>query len=256
MSLVISFPCIVTSIEGKRTISRRTWIEGQDLRALAIAATAQMSTAPDSCRYTLFTPDVRNGGVFLEVVRTDAEVQAHVGPMSGPTLPVDFPRERHYDLSTFLAALGFAFDGGPLVEGTYLAIVKDAGIWNGAARPPVRDPRHTWHEHKRRCDAAERAHVERSRHEGVHLVDYRVPPVFWTMEDLERLMALAYRLLPETEPRWPEAGAVALERCPDPTDASRVLSQCCLQVARGDCVAHLRLPGFPGGRADRVAGEP
>jgi hypothetical protein len=201
---VVSFPCTITTLDGALTSSRRrTWIKGHDFRALLIAATKEVGAEPEVCTYTLFKPVVPNAGVFFEVLRDDADVSAHVGPMNGPAMPETFVSGRYYRLDAFLSVLGFNRDGGPLAADAFIVIVKDSGLWDGAARPPQRGPRDTPDQHKKRCEAAERAHVDRARHEGVHVVHYEVPPVFWRAEDLEQLMALAYRLLPPNEPRWP-----------------------------------------------------
>jgi hypothetical protein len=82
-----SFPCVVTARDGATpTGSRRIWIKGHDLAALARAAAEQLDASSDACGYLLFSPKVPHpSGVFLEVVHDDCS--ALVGPMAGPTLP-------------------------------------------------------------------------------------------------------------------------------------------------------------------------
>ncbi len=55
---------------------------------------------------------------------------------------------------------------------------------------------------------------------------------------------LAYRVLPTDEPRWRESGAIKPGKFMD-REGRRVTIAPCLQLARGDDVAHVRLPAFP-----------
>jgi hypothetical protein len=55
---------------------------------------------------------------------------------------------------------------------------------------------------------------------------------------------LAYRVLPTDEPHWRESGAIKPGKFMD-REGRRVRIAPCLQLARGDDVAHLRLPAFP-----------
>jgi hypothetical protein len=82
-------------------------------------------------------------------------------------------------------------------------------------------------------------------YEVIHAIQYDVPPDLWRARDLDMLMALTYRLLPTHEPRWRETGAVTQETFAGPIPGRRPVFQYCLQVARGEYVAHLRLPQFP-----------
>ena len=53
---VLSFPCVVTARDGATpTCSRRIWIKGHDLAALARAATEQLGASLDACGYLLFS---------------------------------------------------------------------------------------------------------------------------------------------------------------------------------------------------------
>jgi hypothetical protein len=50
--------------------------------------------------------------------------------------------------------------------------------------------------------------------------------------------------LPTDEPRWRESGIIRPSKCVNPRDG-RITIAPCLQVARGDYVAHFRLPALP-----------
>jgi hypothetical protein len=89
-------------------------------------------------------------------------------------------------------------------------------------------------------------YIERACHQGIHPIRYSVPPQDWTDHDIEMLMVLLYRFLPTNEPRWRESGAITQAKLvAPPEEGSRVTIAPCLQVGRGDYVAHLRLPAFP-----------
>jgi len=87
-------------------------------------------------------------------------------------------------------------------------------------------------------------HASSARHQGIHVVSYDIPPKDWTAHDLDMLMVLAHRLLPTTEPRWRESGAIRQGKFVNPRGREVTIAPC-LQVGRGDYIAHLRLPAFP-----------
>jgi hypothetical protein len=71
------------------------------------------------------------------------------------------------------------------------------------------------------------------------------PPKAWEARDLERLMGLAYALLPTMEPRWRDAGTIRQDTIAAGRGGRTPTLQYCLEVARGDYAAFLRLPVFP-----------
>ena len=77
------------------------------------------------------------------------------------------------------------------------------------------------------------------------MVHYPVAPTRWKADDLERLLALAYRLLPTREPQWRDSGAILQEPFGTNDGRRTPTIQYCLHVARGDYAAYLRLPTFP-----------
>lgn len=100
-------------------------------------------------------------------------------------------------------------------------------------------------EYRARRAAAERTRLERACYEGIHEVHYPVAPARWTARDLDRLLALAYRLLPTREPQWRGARAILQEHFGTNDGRRTPTIHYCLHVARGDYAAHLRLPIFP-----------
>jgi hypothetical protein len=246
----ITFPCVVTSIEGTKPITRRrTWIGGHDFRALVLAATTHIGASPETCTYTLFSPDGRDRGVFLELIDRRVNIDAHVGPMSGPVPPASLGVDRYWTFHDFLTLLGFSpTHGGPNTDDAYAVMVRDTGIWNASARRPERGLRETPEQFKRRVEAADRAHLDRARHEGMHLVRYAVPPKRWTARDLEQVMRLAYRTLPVSEPRWRDSGTLSqrgAEAGRSRIELGNTAGRFSLEVGRGDYVASVQLPCFP-----------
>jgi len=258
---VLSFPCVIHRLgNGSRPARRRVWIKGHDLWTLALAATRQLGATPDQCRYALVSPETKaaTASAFLEVAYADSD--ALVGPMAGPLPPPAMPKDCQLSLDTLLAVLGFDQPGGGNFAGSgsgsesdsdshclrqYTVIVTYSPIWQRHPFPPVRQDNETDAQYGQRFDAAEQIRIERTRHQGIHLVRYDTPSKTWTAHDLEMLMVMAYRLLPTNEPRWRESGAITQAKFVNPREGHRVTLAYCLQVGRGDYVAHLRLPAFP-----------
>jgi len=271
---VLSFPCTLVSHRDARRIPFRTmWIKGFDLRELALAATALLKGEPTQCGYALYefhgSPEQNtqqhrrtqqrqgpaeqsratqagtssSAGVYLEVVRPNPHASAIVGPMGGPALPAILSPERCYSLDELLAHAQLGRDAA--THGAYVVIVKYAGICPHPVSPPPRGKEESDEDYLSRRTANERARVEHARHEGIHVIRYDVPPETWRAADLDTLMALIYRLLPTNEPRWREVGAVTQETFAGDRAGREPTYQYCLQVARGEYVAHLRLPLFP-----------
>lgn len=240
---VLSFPCVVTHHDGAHETHRsRTWIKGHDLYALALAATEQLAVPADACEYKLFIPEVPHpAGVLLEVVH--AGHSALVGPMAGPTPPPTMDQGRGYALPRLLAHVGLTSDAKE--RWRYPVIVTYSGIFRDDACPPARKPIESDRQYRQRCAAAESIRLERATHEGIHIVRYDVDPASWTATDLERLLVLAYRLLPTREPQWRESGAILQEPIGTNDGRRTPAIQYCLHVARGDFAAYLRLPLFP-----------
>jgi hypothetical protein len=268
---VLCFPCVVTARDGATpTGSRRIWIKGHDLAALALAAAEQLGASSDACEYLLFSPKAPHpSGVFLEVVHDGCS--ALVGPMAGPTPPDSHDHERRYSLPNLLAHVGLGSECGGVHSHVYPVTVTYSGIFRDEANTPSRKSGESDQRYRERCAAAEGLRVERACHEGVHVVRYDREPAAWEARDLECLMALAYRCLPTREPRWRESGAIVQEvvgagdeaflrgRCAHQrrgeagphyrserrrrrvTPALRY----CVHIARGDYAAYLRLPAFP-----------
>jgi hypothetical protein len=254
---ILSFPCVVTHFKAGKEISRRrTWIKGHDLRALAAAAAKQIDAAAEHCEYALFSPDTTPpagpAGVFLDVGHGDAS--ALVGPMSGPTPPSTISRDACYRLDDLLTHLGLDDDGDADTRADsghrhghsrYVVIVTYAGLWHHVASPPARRDGESDAQYKARCEPDDRMRIDRARHQGLHIVHYDVPPAEWKAHDLEMLMGLAYQLLPTGEPRWRESGAITQAKFAGAHNSREPTRAYCLQIARGDYVAHLRLPTFP-----------
>ncbi len=246
---ILSFPCVVTRHDGNTELSRRrTWIKGHDLRALALAATEQLDLTPDACEYMLFSPDVgtktvADPGVFLEVLH--AGQSALVGPMGGPTLPPTLAPDRAYSLEDLLSEVGLGAEIDDTHSRAYPVLVTYAGLFRDIAYPHPREPNESDRTYAARCATAERVRLERTRHEGIHVVRYEVPPKAWEARDLERLMGLAYALLPTMEPRWRDAGTITQETFAAGRGGRTPTLQYCLEVVRGDYAAFLRLPVFP-----------
>jgi len=248
---VLSFPCVIHRLENRpRPANRRVWVKGHDFRTLAFAATAQLGATPDRCEYTLVSPGVGPPSAFLEV--THANGDALLGPMASP-LPTPALRDRRLSLKALIEALGLEEPSGGLADrdcepdrgSRYQVIVTYTPICERDPFPPVRQERETDAQYKQRFDAAERTRIERARQQGMHVVFYDVPPKDWTAPDLEMLMVLAYQRLPTNEPRWRESGTITQAKFVNPHERHRVTLAYCLQVGRGDFVAHLRLPAFP-----------
>jgi hypothetical protein len=241
---VLSFQCVITRHDGTTQLSqRRAWIKGHDLRALAVAATEQLRLTPDQCEYMLFSPQgvPAAAGVFLEVVH--AGMSALVGPMGGPAVPATLSAERTYRLDDLLNRAGFGPDADSRFS--YPVLVTFAGTYREAACPLAREARESDTQYEARQLAAERTRLARARHEGIHLIQYDVPAEQWKASDLEMLMALAYRLLPATEPSLREAGCITQEQFAAPVGQQPATLHYCLEVARGDYAAYVRLPAFP-----------
>lgn len=242
---VLSFPCVVTARDGAiPTGSRRIWIKGHDLAALALAATEQLGASSDACGYLLFTPKVPHpSGVFLEVVYDGCS--ALVGPMAGPTPPAALDDGRGYSLPDLLAHVGLGPEDDDAQAHLYPVTVTYSGIFQHEANPPRRKPGEPDHRYRERCAAAESVRVERACHEGVHVVRYDRKPEDWNTRDLECLLALAYRCLPTREPRWRESGAIIQESFGTGDGAATPDLRYSVHIARGDYAAYLRLPHFP-----------
>jgi hypothetical protein len=242
---VLSFPCVVTARDGATpTGSRRIWIKGHDLAALALAATEQLGTSSDACGYLLFSPKVPHpAGVFLEVVHDGCS--ALVGPMAGPTPPAVLDHERGYSLPDLLTQVGLGPERDDAQAHLYPVIVTYSGIFRDETNPPRRKSRESDQRYRERCAAAEGVRLERACHEGVHVVRYDREPADWNVRDLECLMALAYQRLPTREPRWRESGAIVQEPVGTGDEASTPALRYCVHIARGDYAAYLRLPEFP-----------
>jgi hypothetical protein len=246
---VLSFPCVVTRDNDTTQRSpRRTWIKGHDLRTLALEATKQLALTPEQCEYMLFSPPVGTSepastSVFLEVVHDG--LSALVGPMAGPTPPPTVSPERTYPLEDLLLRVGLRDtddDGSPRA---YPVLVTYAGLFREMAYPPPRQPKEPDAQYATRCATAERVRLDRTRHEGIHVVRYDIPPEQWTARDLDALLGLAYRLLPTMEPRWRDSGSITQETFAAGRGGRTPTLQYCLEVARGDYAAYLRLPVFP-----------
>jgi hypothetical protein len=242
---VLSFPCTIVPRDPsqKKAPFRMFWIKGFDLRELALAATKLLKTTPGQCGYALYTSASH---VYLEVVYGTPHTSAIVGPMSGPKPPAILSAERCYDLDELIAHVQIA--DGPDAEGAYAVIVKHAAIFGETAYPlPHRRKGESDAEYAQRAEPIEQARRARAQHEGMHIIHYEVPPDLWRAVDLDMLMALTYRLLPTHEPRWREAGVVTQETSAGSRPGRAPAFQYCLQIARGEFVAYLRLPQFPTG---------
>lgn len=239
----LSFHCVIAHHDGRIQRSRRdTWIEAHDFRQLALAATAQAGVPPDQCGYKLFAPDVGKAfvGVLLEVVHEGVSVL--VGPMGGPAVPASLAEEETCPLEDLIARVGLDADGE--ARGILPVTVVYAGLLGSDAGPPVREPRESIADYRRRRASVARVRLERGRHEGFHALRYDVPAVAWRAEDLKALLRQAYALLPASEPRWRESGTLTHEPMVSGV-APEVVVRCTLEVQRGDFVAHVRLPEFP-----------
>lgn len=248
---VLSFPCTLVPRDAseKRTPFQQWWIKGFDLRELALAATKLLKSVPNECGYALYAKTAEDtkaatAQVYLEVVRTNPHISAIVGPMAGPQPPAILSAERCYTLEELVAHVQIA-DGSD-AEGAYAVIVKHAGIFTNAAYvPPHRKKGESDEAYQKRAEPIEQSRRELAQHEGIHTIHYDVPPDLWRARDLDMLMALLYRLLPTHEPRWREVGAVTQETFAGEYTGREPAYQYCLQVARGEYIAHLRLPHFP-----------
>jgi hypothetical protein len=239
----LSVHCVITQHDGRTQQSRRdTWIDAQDFRELALAATAQLRLSPDRCEYTLFAPDVGKAfvGVLLEVVHDG--LSALVGPMGGPAVPDALAGEERCTFDELMSLTGFDADAG--ARGLHPVTVVYAGCFGLGVVMPERHPKESGAEYRVRRATVERVRLERGRHEGFHVLRYEAPSAAWRAEDLEALLERSYALLPPCEPRWRESGTIMHEPSPA-SEASAGMSRCALEVQRGDFVAHLRLPAFP-----------
>jgi len=244
---VLSFPCTIhPSPDGSGLTHRRVWIKGHDLRALALAATAQLGVTEDQCEYGVVLPETANSHVFLEISHLNGD--ALVGPMAGPLPPSTMPLDEHFPLDALIVHLGLeTLDGAAPGRhgerpGRYTVVVTYLPIWQRQPFPPDRQARESDAAYQERF---ERIRIERSSRQGIHVVAYDRPAQEWTAHDFERLFVLMYRLLPTDEPRWRESGAIRQAKFVDPGEGRRVTIAPCLQLARGEYVAHLRLPAFP-----------
>ncbi len=248
---VLSFPCAIHRLgNDSRPMRRRVWIKGHDLRSLALTATRQLGVAHHQCDYALTSPGAdTTRRAFLEIAHPDGDVL--VGPMAAP-LPTAAMEGKAFTLDALLGVTGFAglgSDDPPSEERRddprrHLVVVTYSPICERHPFPPARQPRETDAQYQQRYDAAERVRIERSSQQGLHLVRYDVPPEDWTAQDIEALMVVAYQVLPTNEPRWRESGAITQAKFVNPQHGGVTLAHC-LQVGRGDYIAHLRLPAFP-----------
>jgi len=254
---VLSFPCAVTHHNHSRQLSqRRTWIKGHDLRALALAATELLAVKPERCEYMLFSPAavagaasvshaLESAGVFLEVLH--GGLSALVGPMGGPTPPSTIEPDSAYRLDDLLSRVGLETNAEDEAESARAlpVLVTYAGHFHELSYPPPRETHESDAQYATRCATAERVRLERARHEGIHLIHYEVPSAQWKAPDLEALLGLAYRLLPTLEPRWRDSGTIAQDTFAAERGEREPILHYCLEVARGDYAAYLRLPVFP-----------
>lgn len=245
---VLSFPCAIHRLgTGRRVARRRVWIKGHDLRTLALAATRQLGVTHHQCDYALIAAEAKTTRrAFLEITHPDGD--ALVGPMAAP-LPASAMIGRVFTLDALMTVLGFgALSSDAESEEQevrrHVVIVTHTPIHERQPFPLTRDLRETDAQYEERYNAAEGIRMERTSHQGIHLVRYDVPPEEWTAQDLDALMAILYRSLPTHEPRWRETGTISQAKFVDAEDR-RVIVAHCLQVGRGDYVAHLRLPAFP-----------
>jgi hypothetical protein len=248
---VLSFPCTLHRFgSGSQPERRRVWIKGHNLRSLAVAATTQLGVTPERCEYALVRSDGGVKSAWLEVTHADGD--ALVGPFAGPLPPSTMSRERTFSLDALLALLGFDSTSDHHLEHDdtahprdYLVVVAYSPISHQQPFPPVRQPREDDRRYAERRRVAENTRIERSRLQGFHLVSYDVAPKDWTAHDIDMLLMLAYGLLPTTEPRWRESGAITQAKFANPRDGHRVTIAHALQIARGDYIAYLQLPTFP-----------
>ncbi len=268
---ILTVRCIVTEHDGHKALSRRdAWITAHDFHSLALAATAQLRVPPERCEYKLFSPDVGKAfvGVLLEVLHTvnqqgvnqQGGYSALVGPMGGPAVPPSLADEQSCSLDELIARAGFGADGEG--RGIYPVTVLYIGLLEHAAGPPAREPNESELAYRTRCATASRVRLERGRHEGFHTIRYNVPAADWQAPDLEALLGLVDALLPAPEPRWRDSGTITQETAgmqeptsmqetgvPVPVSVSGAApstpARYALEMARGDFVAHLRLPAFP-----------
>ncbi len=244
---VLSFPCTIhPSPEGLGRTQRRVWIKGHDLRTLALAATAQLGVTEDQCEYGIVLPETAKTLVFLEVSHPNGD--ALVGPMAGPLPPSTLPLEEHFSLDALIMLLGLDTLDGSVPErraertGRHTVVVTYLPICQREPFPPQRQARESEAAYQERF---ERMRIDRSSRQGIHVIAYDVPAQEWTAHDLEMLLVLMYRLLPSDEPRWRESGVIRQAKFVDAREGHRVTIAPCLQLARGEYVAHLRLPAFP-----------
>jgi hypothetical protein len=246
---VLSFPCTIHCLgTGSRPARRRVWIKGHDLRSLALVATKQLGVTHHQCDYALTVPGVGSARrALLEITHPDGD--ALVGPIAAP-MPTAAMEGKMFTLDALLGELGFSGLGSDYPPSDsdgprrHLAMVTYSPLHERHPFPPVRQPRETDTQYRQRYDDAERIRIERASQQGVHLVRYDVPPEDWTAQDIEALMVVAYQLLPESEPRWRESGAITQAKFVN-HESGRVTLAYSLQIGRGDYIAHLRLPAFP-----------
>lgn len=67
---VLSFPCTIHRLgNGSAQARRRVWIEGHDVRTLALAATKQLGVSHHQCDYALVSPETTTAKrAFLEII--------------------------------------------------------------------------------------------------------------------------------------------------------------------------------------------
>jgi hypothetical protein len=196
----------------------------------------------------LFSPAIGTSvptspGVFLEVVHDGRS--ALVGPMGGPTPPPTVSPDRAYPLEDLLSHIGLGTEIDDKHPRVYPVLVTYAGLFSEMAIRHPRHPKESDTLYATRCAAAERVRLERTRHEDIHVIRYDVPPTEWKARDLERVIGLAYGLLPTMEPRWRDAGTITQETFAAGRGGRTPTLHYCLKVVRGDYAAHLRPPVFP-----------
>jgi hypothetical protein len=190
---VLAFPCAIHRLDSNsRPTTRRVWVKGHDFRTLALAATEQLGSMPDGCRYSLISPDTKHGptSALLEITPADGEddADALLAPMGSP-LPTESLLDRRFSLDELIALLGLeqpVSDAGPEDPGRveevktaesncasdrscrqYQVIVTYSPICNWEPRPSTRQLRGVDIRYSQRIDAAERIWIDRARYQGI-----------------------------------------------------------------------------------------
>jgi hypothetical protein len=238
----LSFPCVVTRLEGEPPLaSRRTWIQGRSLRELSIAAAHVLEAADDGCAFTIIEPEWPKGRVFLNVLRHAPTAEALVGPMAGPRPTGRLSETPRHSLDELIESLGVDNDPRcrmPASRTLHVVTVRHASVWTHVTEPLVQHENESKASYRSRCTAAEDQRIDRASGQGFYPIAYAVPAVDWTAYDFAQVIDLAYQRLPVTEPPARESGWIS--------QRIAAHTRCCwVHVARGEYVASLRLPSFP-----------